>query len=157
MNQQQLSEVRGSILRDLGTFLHAFDYGDISGISMFGTTEPDEVQLRQAGALFALLLQHQVDDHGRCRRCRPARSTRRHLPRWPRRKAPCQVWKVAVFFGSAPPEQIWMKVLPRIGIHRELDKIRAHLTDSNLGGKASFAHEVTDPGRHALRAKESTT
>ncbi|MFC0433367.1 hypothetical protein [Kutzneria buriramensis] len=156
MNQQRLTEVRGSILRDLHTFLHAFDHGDIVGIPVFGTADPGEIQLRQAGALLALLLQHQVDERGRCTRCRPVRSNKRHLPRWPRRKALCQVWKVAVFFASAPPEQIWLKVLPRIGIRRELDKIRANLMNSGPADGTSIPAQATDTARHALRANDFT-
>jgi hypothetical protein len=92
------------------------------------TTGNEELLLRLACFAVEILRRHPVDDHGRCRRCRPIRSGSRRWLRWPTRKAPCLVLSVASFYSTVPPEQVWFQVLPHLGIHRELRDIRTRLT-----------------------------
>jgi hypothetical protein len=89
------------------------------------TAGNEELLLRLACFAVEILRRHPVDDHGRCRRCRPCRSGCRRWLRWPTRKAPCLVLSVASFYSTVPPEQVWFQVLPQLGIHRELRDIRA--------------------------------
>lgn len=83
--------------------------------------------LRLACFAFEILRQHSVDDHGRCRRCRPSRSGCRRWLRWPTRKAPCLILSVASFYSTVPTEHVWFQILPHLGIHRELQDIRDQL------------------------------
>ncbi|MFI9388558.1 hypothetical protein [Kutzneria sp. NPDC052558] len=147
------------LIRDeLADVLHGFDQGDIRGLSVFGTTDLDEILLRLAGACYVLVLLHKVDDCGRCRRCRP--KTRR-WPYWPTRKATCRVLSVTNFFATATTEEIWQWLLPRIGVRRELDKIRAHL--ANRAAERDPTNTVPIPtqtswsSRHALHHNGTDT
>ncbi len=90
-------------------------------------TGNEELLLRLASFAVEILHRHSVDDHGRCRRCRPDRSGCWRWLRWPTCKAPCLVLSIASFYSTVPPEQVWFQVLPRLGIHRELRYIRARL------------------------------
>lgn len=147
-------QTRRDVVAAAAILLRGLDHGDLSGLTVFGAPDRDEIDLRLAGPLLVLTQLHKVDQQGRCRRCRPARAHKlRWLPR-PRRQAPCQVLKVAKFFSSAPLEEVWMLLLPRLGIRRGLDKIRAQLadraTERDVVGTIPVPLQLSQPGRHAL-------
>ena len=160
MASQTPSTARQAIVSDLAVVLHGFDRGEVHGLSAFGTTDRDEIQARETGALFMLLLLHRVDERGRCRRCRPARTGKRRWPNWPSRKAPCQVLKVITFFSSAPLDEVWLRLLPRLGVRREFREIRANLANQSmaagLAGTMPIPAQVDGSGRHALCANDIT-
>jgi len=135
---------------ELADVLHGFDQGNTRGLSAFGTTDLDEIVLRLVGAWYVLVLLHKVDDRGRCRRCRPKA---RRWSCWPARKTPCRVLSVTNFFATASTEEIWQWLLPRIGVRRELDKIRANLADHAAKHDATSTIPVqpSQSSRHALR------
>ena len=155
MNRETPTTQRASTIAELSALLHGYDYGDVHGIPAFGTTDLDEIQLRETGALFTLLLLHKVDDRGRCRQCRPVLADKRRWAGWPTRKAPCQILRITRFFSTAPLEVVWLRLLPRLGIRRELDKIRANLTNkataTELAGTTPAPAEIGLSARDALR------
>ncbi|EWM15258.1 hypothetical protein KUTG_05562 [Kutzneria sp. 744] len=150
------------IIDEIAELLRGFDAcGAVQELPVFGTTDRDEIQLRTLGPLITLLLLHPVDDRGRCRRCRPTRRSRCCWLRWPSRRTPCQISKVARFFSSAPLDEVWLRLLPRIGIRRELNEIRANLANQvatgDLAGTApSIPAQADRYGRHALRTNDMT-
>ena len=156
MKRHGLADRHLLVVDDLAELFRGFDCGDVVSLSVFSTADRDEIQLRTAGALLTILQLHRVDDQGRCRRCRPTRRGRLRWLRVPRTKAPCQILKVAYFFSTAPLDEIWLRLLPRIGIHRSLSDIRANLADWTSASEldATAAAVPTEPelhGRHALR------
>lgn len=161
MNHQLAVDHHHLVVGELENLLLYFDDSETRGHSAFGTTNCDEIQLRMAGPLLTLLQLHRVDDRGRCHRCRPMLRGRRRWFRLPCRKAPCQVLKMARFFSTAPLDEVWLRLLPRIGIRRDISNIRAILArraaTDELDNTAPAAHTQASPyGQHALRTNNIT-
>jgi hypothetical protein len=150
------------IIDEIAELLRGFDdCGAVQELPVFGTTDRDEIQVRTLGPLITLLMLHPVDDRGRCRRCRPTRRGGCNWLRWPSRRTPCQILKVARFFSSAPLDEVWLQLLPRIGIRRDFNEIRANLASrfaaANLADTAlSIPAQADRYGRHALRTNDMT-
>jgi len=151
MVDSTLPKVRLDVLDDLYSWLRGSYQGTTTRLTTFSTTDHNELQLRLAGALLVLVRLHQVDDLGRCRLCRPGKSGHRQLL-WPSRKSSCRVLKIVTFFATAREEDVWLRLLPRLGIRVGLNQLRAYLEDRTAGrdlaGTAAIPQQLS--GRHFL-------
>jgi len=150
---------RHDVLVEVSQALHRLDKG-YPFSELFGTANNDEIVPRLAGAWLDLLLRHKVDDRGRCSLCRPPRPKRRLRIPWPAGKSPCSILKTTAFFAYASPDIVWARLLPRIGIRRSLDEIRAHLANSaathDFAGTIPIPVQADRSGRHAKPHKHIT-
>lgn len=124
-----------ALLHDLADVVHQLRNGTDVKLPAFGATDESELALRLVGAVFELVRRHPVDDHGRCRRCRPARSGCRRWLRWPTRTAPCLVLSIASFYATVPTEHVWLQLLSHLGIERELSGIRTWLASRSVAAE----------------------
>jgi hypothetical protein len=148
MSGSTLETIRSEIIDDLSSWLRSRYHGAPTGSA--GTADQGDLQLRLGAALYVLVRLHRIDYRGRCRLCR-AGHPRRHLSiRLPARKVPCRVLKIAAFFTTASAEEVWLRVLPSLGIRRDLNAIRAHLTP-----RSPILTQVDQHGRHTLNEPET--
>jgi hypothetical protein len=52
--------------------------------------------------------------------------------RWPARKAPCLVLSVASFYSTVATENVWLQLLPYLGVDGDLREIRAWLANGSI-------------------------
>ncbi|MFB9902888.1 hypothetical protein [Allokutzneria oryzae] len=111
----------------------------LNGLECFGSSDPDEWLIRLAGFAISVLRAHQVDEHGRCRRCRtPRRGARALLPTWSRRNL-CHTLSAALVMLGSDPTTAWWHALTLSGQRHALADVHAWLTDPDDA-----------PGRHHL-------
>lgn len=100
--------------------------GAVDTMQAFGTGDERDWMLRMCAALLALLHEHQVDENGRCTRCR---EPRRVLP-GSRRRSSCAVLDhVIAAFGDSV-ETVWTRVLASLGADMTEDEVREWLASS---------------------------
>ena len=97
--------------------------GAVDPVRVLGSDDERDWMLRICAALLALLDEHEVDEHGRCTRCREPRSGLRRA----RRATSCAVLDhvIAAFGGSV--EAVWSRVLSTLGADMSEDEVRAWL------------------------------
>ena len=98
--------------------------GAVDSAHVLGSDDERDWMLRMCAALLALLDEHEVDESGRCTRCREPRSgVSKALP-GSRRASSCAVLDhvIAAFGGSI--EAVWARVLNTLGADMTEDEVR---------------------------------
>ncbi|MBA8923965.1 hypothetical protein BC739_001162 [Kutzneria viridogrisea] len=115
---------RARALAELDRLVDWLETGGVDSAELFGTTDERDWMLRVTAALLALLGEHEVDERGRCRRCRePRRGWRKVLP-GSRRAPECAVLRhtAAAFAGDV--EGVWAGVLAALGYDMTEEEVR---------------------------------
>lgn len=113
--------------------------GAVDSAHVLGSADERDWMLRMCAALLALLDEHEVDESGRCTRCREPRSgVRKALP-GSRRAASCAVLDhvIAAFGGSL--EAVWTRVLTTLGSDMSEDDVRDWLAAPALAEPPDLA------------------
>ncbi|GAA3439914.1 hypothetical protein GCM10018954_095350 [Kutzneria kofuensis] len=101
--------------------------GAVDDAHVLGSDDERDWMLRMCAALLALLNEHEVDEFGRCTRCREPRSGLRKALPGSRRASSCAVLDhVIAAFGDSV-ETVWTRVLTTLGADMTEDEVREWL------------------------------
>jgi hypothetical protein len=122
--------LRERAILELDRVVAWLETGAVDQAHVFGSDDERDWMLRMCAALLALLDEHEVDESGRCTRCREPRSgLRRALP-GSRRASSCAVLDhVLAAFGDTV-EAVWSRVLTTLGSDMDEDEVREWLASS---------------------------
>lgn len=114
------------MLAELDRLVDWLETGGVDTAELFGTTDERDWMLRLTAALLTMLDEHEVDDDGRCRRCR---EPRKMLP-GSRRAPRCLVLRHTVEAFGDTTEAVWSKVLGALGSDMTEDEVRDWLASA---------------------------
>jgi hypothetical protein len=112
--------LRERAIMELDRVVAWLETGAVDPVRVLGSEDERDWMLRMCAALLALLDEHEVDETGRCTRCREPRSGLR----MGRRASSCAVLDhvIAAFGGSV--EAVWTRVLNTLGADMTEDDVR---------------------------------
>ena len=122
--------LREQAIVELDRVVAWLETGAVDSLHAFGSGDERDWMLRMCAALLALLDEHEVDESGRCTRCRePREGWRKALP-GSRRPSTCAVLDhVLAAFGDTV-ESVWTRVLTTLGADMTEDEVREWLAST---------------------------
>ncbi|REH35162.1 hypothetical protein BCF44_11822 [Kutzneria buriramensis] len=116
--------LREQAIMELDRVVAWLETGAVDDTRVFGTTDERDWMLRMCAALLALLDEHEVDEFGRCTRCREPRSGLRKALPGSRRAPTCAVLDAVLAAFGDTVEAVWSRVLATLGSDMTEDEVR---------------------------------
>jgi hypothetical protein len=118
------------VLAELDRLVDWLETGGVDTAELFGTTDERDWMLRLTAALLTMLDEHEVDDSGRCGRCREPRSGLGRVLPGSRRAPQCLVLRNTLKAFGDTIEAVWSKVLGALGSDMTEDEVRDWLASA---------------------------
>jgi hypothetical protein len=119
--------LREQAIMELDRVVAWLETGAVDNATVFGSTDERDWMLRMCAALLALLDEHEIDEFGRCTRCRAPRSGWRKALPGSRRASSCAVLDHVIAAFGDTVEAVWSRVLAMLGSDMTEDEVREWL------------------------------
>jgi hypothetical protein len=122
--------LRERAISELDRVVAWLETGAVDRAHVLGSDDERDWMLRMCAALLALLYEHEVDEFGRCTRCREPRDGWRKALPGSRRASSCAVLDHVVAAFGDTVEAVWSRVLSSLGSDMDEDEVREWLASS---------------------------